>query len=211
MATDDSTISVNIRSLLVKPDWSPNADIRFAKVPKVSIDELRARPAAARYCPDTVLFAVRNEDPLSEGSGFQSVFEVFRYIHRLFADSTKREFVACSNAAEAIRSERIKSCQDETIDVGGRTYVERAAQCVRDAMQRYSDEQLCPRGWYKARLADVALTRFATIEYRQQVGLAMLEEYRQAYLGGRCEEKRGVWTGFVGYTCADVVEPPPPQ
>lgn len=197
---DNDQLAKYIRTLLLDPYWPVNREPLFRSASRVTSDEFSTRSESERYCPDAMLFSARGADPLEEGGGFQSAFEVLRYIHQLFVDSTRREVVQCSVAAKLVQDRKLASCDAKRVRFWGKNYYVKASTCILYALRSYAPAKLCPDPWYRD-LADVSAARFQTIEYRIAVSLEMLELYRAGYVRKVCESKRGFWSTLMRVDC----------
>jgi hypothetical protein len=197
---DDSSIGLAIKADILNPTWELNAATRYQSANRVSAFEFYTRSDRTRYCPDVLLFGARERTEITNTDDLWSAFEALRIIHGLFVDNTRRTVTLCSQAAEAIRTRKLHECTPRTLEFRGKSVTLGVRECLRASMFLYAEERLCPNPWYLD-LADIKLQRFATINYRIEVALRMLEHYRFSFVARACEDQRGFWSRLTGYNC----------
>jgi len=144
-------------------------------------------------CPDSYLFGLRRSD--GKAPEHFSVFQVFRYMDVLLADSRQRDIVQCEAAAVDLKEKALRLCRPLTVRFGPHRASFGVDECLQGVTIHYAVSKLCPSSAYKE-LADFAPYRFEALDFWWQLGRKVLRFYRPAYVAARCQLSEGVWSQF---------------
>ncbi len=145
------------------------------------------------YCPTKYVFSARTESATSDSGSFETVFEVMRYMHKLYYDSVKRPVVRCAETINRILSVKIGECASLRAekDIG---------DCLQDSIKRYSPKKICTKEKFGG-LASFHQGRFNVIDYRWGVAQELLAVQRSAYVRQACENARVFWGRYFDWSC----------